>query len=279
MKRRQSQHEEATERSKRVREDSSTVAVDADGLAPSLCASCTSISSTQLFSVQQGSSRSRRIMKLGTLDSPESRSCQGCQLFSSVSHRRPPGSAAKPQWLYAHPARPSDIWGRKGQLLVVASEGSKDNLDYYLDTQGAISCTGSAQTAHFVRAQRVRHDGVNFELCKDWINSCSQYHDKCKRYATAAPTPRRMKLIDCDTRQIVPAQSHKYVALSYVWGLAALGPGYDDRVVNGTLPDLLPKTIEDAILATLKLGFQYLWIDRTASTKKARKKRRVSSSR
>jgi hypothetical protein len=71
-----------------------------------------------------------------------------------------------------------------------------------------------------------------------------------------------MKLIDCDTRQIVPAQSHKYVALSYVWGLAALGPGYDDRVVNGTLPGLLPKTIEDAILATLKLGFQYLWIDR-----------------
>ena len=35
----------------------------------------------------------------------------------------------------------------------------------------------------------------------------------------------------------------------------------EDSVVNGILPPTLPATTDDAITVTLKLGFNYLWVD------------------
>jgi hypothetical protein len=41
------------------------------------------------------------------------------------------------------------------------------------------------------------------------------------------------------------------VALSYVWGVLNLGD-----------TDPLPKVISDAMIVTMKLGYQYLWVDK-----------------
>jgi hypothetical protein len=59
------------------------------------------------------------------------------------------------------------------------------------------------------------------------------------------------------TCQVVAAP-HRcwYLALSYVWG------SQKARAVHtGEKLSSLPQTIEDAIIVTLKLGFQYLWVD------------------
>ncbi|KAK0750833.1 heterokaryon incompatibility protein-domain-containing protein, partial [Schizothecium vesticola] len=67
-----------------------------------------------------------------------------------------------------------------------------------------------------------------------------------------------MKLIDCQTHTIVSAApSMQYLALSYVWG-----QGPVEKYTYPHLPDPLPPTIKDAITVTLKLGYQYIWVDR-----------------
>lgn len=87
---------------------------------------------------------------------------------------------------------------------------------------------------------------VHGERCIGAITSISQLKD--------------LKLIDCRRRRIVrPSQNFRYSALSYVWGSAK---SHDDKLVNDDLPDVMPRTIEDAITVTEKLGLGFIWIDR-----------------
>jgi hypothetical protein len=73
-------------------------------------------------------------------------------------------------------------------------------------------------------------------------------------------TVRYQYLIECQTRTLVPAEDHPYVALSYVWGpIHGIFKFTDD---SEQLPTKLPRTIEDAITVTQKLDFRYLWVDR-----------------
>jgi hypothetical protein len=59
----------------------------------------------------------------------------------------------------------------------------------------------------------------------------------------------------------VAANNCVYVALSYVWGKPVRD--YDDDPCSGDeLPEALPATVEDAIIATQQLGYRYLWVDK-----------------
>jgi hypothetical protein len=53
--------------------------------------------------------------------------------------------------------------------------------------------------------------------------------------------------------------------LSYVWGQPSVQV-VDDPVSGeqaaGTLPKILPDTVKDSIIVTLKLGLRYLWVDK-----------------
>lgn len=62
-----------------------------------------------------------------------------------------------------------------------------------------------------------------------------------------------MNMIDCSTRRIVPAQDSYYAALSWVW---------DCPVIGSDVESEFQVTVEDAIIATRRLGLCYLWIDR-----------------
>ena len=50
----------------------------------------------------------------------------------------------------------------------------------------------------------------------------------------------------------------EFAALSYVWG----GVGENHGLVNNSLPADVPLVIDDAMEATRRLGYRYLWIDR-----------------
>ncbi|KAK8033979.1 hypothetical protein PG993_008974 [Apiospora rasikravindrae] len=73
----------------------------------------------------------------------------------------------------------------------------------------------------------------------------------------SSPRPLRLGLICVDSK-LFAARFHadfslKWLhSLSYVWGKV----GRSEK-----LPDLLPRTVEDAMQVTNMLGFQYLWVD------------------
>lgn len=94
------------------------------------------------------------------------------------------------------------------------------------------------------------------------MNKCKKDHGKgCELKSGTSNTPN-LRLIDCATREIRPhEEGDTYVALSYCWGTPQASQA-DGMGTPFRLPQHLPATIEDAILATQKLGIQYIWIDR-----------------
>jgi len=106
---------------------------------------------------------------------------------------------------------------------------------------------------------RMLGDIIDFKIIEGWIEICQEFHTKICSIDTPTSVPF-LKLIDCQTRQIVPALDNPYVALSYTWGLQPGLQSVSDDCKS--LPPNQPRTIEDAMIATLKLGLRYLWIDR-----------------
>lgn len=101
----------------------------------------------------------------------------------------------------------------------------------------------------------VKPDRIDYRVINEWLQICRNLHpDRCKPTSFHVPD---LRLIDCKTKRIVPASNHSYVTLSYLWG-----EGGNEMPFSGRLPLKTPRTIEDALLVTLRLGFQYLWIDR-----------------
>jgi hypothetical protein len=107
---------------------------------------------------------------------------------------------------------------------------------------------------------------VDFAVVKVWLDFCKSNHIKtCRFIHTRKMLP--IKVIDCASRKIMRANpelpERDYVALSYVWGDAHLIGAEGHSVIDdNNLPSPLPNVIEDAIIATQKMGFQYLWVDR-----------------
>jgi hypothetical protein len=110
------------------------------------------------------------------------------------------------------------------------------------------------------RGQVVDPWTADFDRISDWLKFCRKYHIQfCS--IPVGETVLGLQLIDCqgDNKVILATQDMKYVALSYVWG-ADSGAGVSpDGHVDWKQ---LPQTVCDAIHATRRLGFRYLWVDR-----------------
>jgi hypothetical protein len=108
---------------------------------------------------------------------------------------------------------------------------------------------------------------TSFRNVEKWLTNCLQEHDSCR----AGPIPllpsrvldlraNEPDLVLCEPRQ----KRAGYVCLSHCWG--------DARGITTTIANLeafksgitfqgLPRTFQEAIIFTRKLGIQYLWID------------------
>jgi hypothetical protein len=102
---------------------------------------------------------------------------------------------------------------------------------------------------------------VDLSIINGWLSFCDNHHKTMCKQKSAPPVPTGFRVIDCTTRKIVPweeiANQNQYVTLSYVWGKST----HDVILHEGIIPQLVPRTIEDTILLTKKLGYRYLWID------------------
>jgi hypothetical protein len=142
-------------------------------------------------------------------------------------------------------------------FVVVPARYRPDRFNYQ-DTSGIImelSNTSQAFCGRQIRPQ------VDLSLLKGWLEFCDKNHRTlCTKFDPRLP--QGFRVIDCLTRRIVlwetVSRQKSYIALSYVWGNHV-----EDATASKDSPlGALPATIEDAILLTTGLGYQYLWIDR-----------------
>jgi hypothetical protein len=96
-------------------------------------------------------------------------------------------------------------------------------------------------------------NSIDDDILKGWLECCHEHHSDICGHPETRPFPG-FKLIDCRTKKVInPEPEAKYVALSYVWG---------SNTSTRCSKDLWPLTIRDSMTLALRLGFQYLWVDR-----------------
>lgn len=99
---------------------------------------------------------------------------------------------------------------------------------------------------------------MNDSWMRKELELCQSLHG----HETSTTTVPEMRLMDCATMTVVPApENAEYLALSYVWSKSG------DRVGNSspgqmTGPVAVTATIGDAARLVLRLGKQFLWVDR-----------------
>lgn len=108
---------------------------------------------------------------------------------------------------------------------------------------------------------------VNTNLIKQWMQSCSLQHDRCRVPVLELSREQTIRLIDVDECRVKSVTfGEKYVALSYVWGASTKPFLIHDTLPRcsspGGLRDLIiPRTISDAIQLVKSIGERYLWVD------------------
>jgi hypothetical protein len=93
-----------------------------------------------------------------------------------------------------------------------------------------------------------------------WLDACLNCHKTvCKQELLQIPG---MHLIDCEDIVIVKAtQEMQWLALSYVWGVSIQIEDHAGYRPGSKLYQPIPRTVRDAIRATLQLGYRWLWVD------------------
>jgi hypothetical protein len=92
---------------------------------------------------------------------------------------------------------------------------------------------------------------IDYALLRMWLSQCTSEHSETCLPSKSLPA-LKLKVLNCKTRKIVRVVGVcSYVALSYVWG-----PSPQQEQASETLG--FPQTIEDAMVVTLMLGFEYI---------------------
>ncbi|KAI0184929.1 heterokaryon incompatibility protein-domain-containing protein [Xylaria flabelliformis] len=114
---------------------------------------------------------------------------------------------------------------------------------------------------------------INLNEIQQWIHTCTTCHSKTCETAAVVNSETRgpLWLVDVKNECIVPAEAHRYIALSYVWGNAGGTEATREIMdilqhpgalsVNGKQVTV-PKTVRHAMVLVNLLGESYLWVDR-----------------
>ncbi|QDS78034.1 hypothetical protein FKW77_003054 [Venturia effusa] len=118
---------------------------------------------------------------------------------------------------------------------------------------------------------------AHFGLLRAWVEDCDSKHEECRPLEAATEYPTRvidvgltespvLRLVESGSLGERELSSFRYVALSYPWGRkgshAHMCTTTDNLETHKRqIPDVLPKTLADAVTVTRSLGIRYLWID------------------
>jgi hypothetical protein len=266
--------EENTQRLTRVETPQSKSAQEPPS---TLCSRCAAIDFDSAFNLRIRQSKGQLVCNLGLIiRSQNPSSCPVCQLFSEMSlDTSGLGKGLQPDFelralssLAVFGETRRDVTSKRDRIArhvqdsVVLGVVSKESDLKDLGLQrGFIApdmhLPSDAQDATF-HVCEVKRDTIDFNLIASWLSFCRSHHSKACSFSNEA-VAEGLKVIDCTTRRIVFAlKDWKYAALSYVWGSSS--PTEPSNL--NYLPNTIPATIDDAMKVTLRLGLQYLWIDR-----------------
>ena len=114
---------------------------------------------------------------------------------------------------------------------------------------------------------------TSFSLASDWLRKCLASHRLCNQKADANfPPPTRLIDIGLQDENLFPCLyltsdqdvNIKYVALSHCWGqikILILEEHMLETMTHRIDWSRLPRTFQDAMIVTRRLGLRYLWID------------------
>ncbi|RAK95542.1 HET domain-containing protein, partial [Aspergillus ibericus CBS 121593] len=271
---------------------------------PALCDRCRAIDFAAILQLSDEVRDARldgiSILSLGSLPTPGELPCPMCNLFNQVKFDL--GVAAQTAWdtreyhLRAFSSLLKEVgitgetatgvkgrklideirWGDaymedENSVLLAVFPGQGDDVLNTSEARMYDTCSHLEQSVIMpvaVRGARTHGDlvlpnQINYDRLREWIRECQSHHGpKCTDHATRPPFA--LKVIDCQTRKILPLKPDwDYYALSYVWG-----PPRPEDIIDGTqgrqktLPARVHPSIEDAITVVKNLGGRYLWIDK-----------------
>lgn len=156
------------------------------------------------------------------------------------------------------------------RLLARDSDGSMEKATFIPSASVRI-CTTFSDPMGSVVPGRVREEDpaseATFALAERWMDVCKNQHD-CEPEGSLLPD--RVIAIDTDgdtmALRLVETrrEPRKYVALSHSWGrgprMILTTTNIDSMKQNMPFSEM-PKTFQDAVVITKRLGLQYLWID------------------
>ncbi|VUC26847.1 unnamed protein product [Clonostachys rosea] len=159
--------------------------------------------------------------------------------------------------------------GLRGILYLRQDDDDRDPISEIYPFVEIYSLKNSLAVREWNFVGRAVSPTIDFSLAKSWIDDCATSHMKCQEDCLHVLPFRVLDLTllgdDIDMRLLVNAQSHdRYAALSHCWGgsqpLQLLRGNYE-QFKRRISYRALPKTFQDAVVATRSLGLRYLWID------------------
>lgn len=108
---------------------------------------------------------------------------------------------------------------------------------------------------------------LHFRTVKGWVNECDSNHENCPKIGSSK-LPTRVIDVSLDGHEgnvclVNQEKEVRYAALSYCWGKSNFLT--TTKTLEQHMAQLpvsqLPRTIQDAIFCTRRLGIRYLWVD------------------
>ncbi|KAI1123621.1 heterokaryon incompatibility protein-domain-containing protein [Nemania abortiva] len=208
-------------------------------------------------------------------DDPATTNCSLCQVLFQACKETCSGPPLQLRAFYLSPHLRQDIFKEHlGSDIFVAAVSSQFSMvrdadkaifDDMVSKRGFLMYhDDNNQEGHILKPHPVT---TYFDPCivQKWLRFCSLRHNGCRNMAQRPQSA--LKLINCQSQTVLKAAeicttpaALEYVALSYVWGHSF---DVSKVVLDGSrLPQPLPAVIRDAMEVVLKLGYQYLWVDK-----------------
>ncbi|THV50641.1 hypothetical protein BGAL_0142g00220 [Botrytis galanthina] len=157
-------------------------------------------------------------------------------------------------------------------FLSIQNWGANPTQLLWLNLAGKICTSSNAGIASelkfvssFLRASGSLPDV--FSTASNWLSNCIQKHEACNSN-NHETLPTRLILVAEESPRLVFTSDYqerlRYATLSHSWGsheVIKLTTKNIGQLMKEIPLDILPKTFEDAINITQKLGIDFLWID------------------
>lgn len=188
--------------------------------------------------------------------------CPLCNLFGAVAHPFYTTEDTRPYNLVLLPS--SLVFARMslGDTFFKTNVLSVENPEIQFQRTHLLGLT-NLKSDHLALGDNfgvrlLQKERFDLPLAKHWLDYCRSKHtDWCDIQKHNIVS---FCVIDCKTRTVIKAPKDcQYVALSYVWGVAAIT---EDTSASSSALSRAPKVITDAIDVTEMMGFEYLWVDR-----------------